>query len=122
MTWTEEERARSRAIYARRKERDPEGLSLRLRRMNLAKYGLTIEMFEDMKAAQEGKCGICHEAPARLDIDHDHDCCDGKAVSCGECIRGLLCLRCNTKFDWFLEFEEEVNAWRNRRYVKPAAE
>jgi hypothetical protein len=53
------------------------------------KYGLTIAQFLALpKACQV--CGSTH----RLHIDHDHSCCDFPG-SCGQCVRGVLCHRCN---------------------------
>ncbi len=46
---------------------------------------------EKMRAAQDGKCGICGKAPARLVVDHCYK--SGK-------IRGLLCLPCNAALGW----------------------
>lgn len=40
-----------------------------------------------------GGCGICGERD-RIHIDHDHACCPGTR-SCGSCIRGGLCEKCN---------------------------
>jgi hypothetical protein len=75
----------------------------------LRKYGLTIEAYEVILAAQNGVCRIC-ELPEttlgkngiarRLCVDHDHSCCPGK-VTCGKCIRGLLCIRCNAALGHF---------------------
>lgn len=65
-------------------------------------YGLEIERYEEILAAQGGVCAICHQYETRtqygkrqnLTVDHDHRCCPG-AKSCGKCVRGLLCFRCN---------------------------
>jgi hypothetical protein len=65
----------------------------------LLRYGLTQELFDGLLAAQGNACGMCR-APFGEDqpvfIDHDHACCPAERTSCGQCVRGLLCLSCNT--------------------------
>jgi hypothetical protein len=39
-------------------------------------------------------CGSLGDEASRLVLDHDHKCCPGE-YTCGECIRGVLCRRCN---------------------------
>lgn len=63
----------------------------------LAKYGLTKESYAELLESQGGVCAICwrtEDSGKRLAIDHNHDCCS-PGGSCGRCIRGLLCSRCN---------------------------
>ena len=48
--------------------------------------------------AQEGVCAICKKAERKghsLCVDHDHSCCLQQINSCGRCVRGLLCKKCN---------------------------
>lgn len=62
-------------------------------------YGITLEDYDRMLEEQGGRCKICPatEGSGRtkyFSIDHDHSCCPGP-TACGQCIRGLLCSRCN---------------------------
>lgn len=69
------------------------------RRNNLKKYNVTPEWFDATLAKQGGRCAVCGTTDAggkhgQFHIDHDHSCCP-KGKSCGKCVRGLLCHRCN---------------------------
>lgn len=57
-------------------------------------YGLTPERFEQIWAQQGRQCAGCHRKVRNPVVDHDHACCPGP-VSCGRCVRGLLCDTCN---------------------------
>lgn len=73
---------------------NPDKVKATSRRRAIKRHGITVEEYESLKLAQNGKCAICREVPKEnLVIDHDHNCC--KQYSCGKCIRGLLCRRCN---------------------------
>lgn len=59
------------------------------------KYGISAKIYAEMLYSQNNVCAICKKSDTkRLSVDHDHSCCDGEK-SCGKCIRGLLCSRCN---------------------------
>lgn len=70
------------------------------------KYGISIEEFEEMLAAQGGACASCGTTEpggkGSFHVDHDHSCCPGQK-SCGKCIRGLLCGRCNPMIGFALD-------------------
>jgi len=66
----------------------------------LARYGLTSEKYFKMLKDQDERCAICKKDNPQTSwgswhIDHDHNCC-GKGRSCGKCVRGLLCHKCNS--------------------------
>lgn len=61
-------------------------------------YKMSREDYEARLAKQNGGCAICggqNTEHKKLAIDHDHACCPGQKKSCGKCVRGLLCSRCN---------------------------
>jgi hypothetical protein len=87
----------------------PKSRASRLRRY----YGLTQEQYDEMLERQGGTCGICHTPPPEgkaFHIDHDHACCPGQRT-CGDCVRGLLCARCNLGISLMERFPVEVIKW-----------
>lgn len=75
------------------------------------RYGITRGQWDEMFAAQGERCAICgsDEPNGRWCTDHDHACCpDGP--SCGNCIRGILCLKCNSGLGHFDDDPERLRA------------
>lgn len=60
------------------------------------KYNMTVEQWN--KFAENG-CNVCgaerSSGDRNLHVDHDHLCCPGP-MSCGKCVRGIVCNACNT--------------------------
>ena len=98
------------------KEETPEQKEARLAAMRAyslkRQFGLTVEQYEAMVAAQDGKCAMCKKAPkskagrhaktAALAVDHCHK--TGK-------VRKLLCASCNLSLGWFERYRETVNEY-----------
>jgi hypothetical protein len=92
-------------VEAKRKHRRTSyrNTAAQVKARNLQKnYKIT---FEEITArlARQGGCAICHtQEPGSKGwcVDHDHACCSGKR-SCGACVRGILCGRCNAGLAFF---------------------
>lgn len=78
----------------------------------LTRFNLTAERYSDMLCEQDGGCAICGLRCASgkaLAVDHDHACCPESGVSCGKCVRGLVCARHNLGLG---HFNDDVGALR----------
>lgn len=68
-------------------------------RQRFWRYGITAEQFDELLEKQGGACALCGRTEPDhkfgWQLDHDHNCCPTKARSCGKCVRGILCFRCN---------------------------
>lgn len=66
--------------------------------------GISMETYGKMLEAQDGRCAICRklasEETKAFAVDHDHGCCGGR-TSCSNCLRGLLCMKCNLALGHF---------------------
>jgi recombination endonuclease VII len=98
----------------RRERRGKYPAKFRANRM-MQDYGISEEQYASMLAKQGNTCAICKKpetgiawktgAVKRLAVDHDRKCCP-KFGSCGKCVRGLLCSRCNPAIGLLRENKE----------------
>lgn len=73
----------------------------------VSKYGISLEDYDRLLEKQGGVCALCERTPEEVQagktrggyikplcVDHDHDCCPTH-ITCGNCVRQLLCHFCN---------------------------
>lgn len=92
----EKKQAMNRKYYERIKA-DGKMTRDNMERNRFRKHGTTRDRFQALIDSQDGGCAICGTTGdwSTLVVDHDHACCPGQ-FSCGACIRGALCKKCNT--------------------------
>jgi hypothetical protein len=103
---------------------DPQARARWSRKYRLSRYSLTQERFDLLLEAQGQSCGMCHEqfeGGQSIFIDHDHECCPDEKKSCGECVRGILCRRCNTGLGYIERMYKMARAYLDAPPATPLA-
>jgi Recombination endonuclease VII len=82
-------------------------------------YRLRKETYLDVLESQDGCCAICSKNK-KLYVDHDHSCCPG-AKSCGQCVRGLICQKCNMFMHYVDEYDflDRARVYSKSRVANP---
>ena len=141
-SWRSKNLAKHNANSAAWKKRNREAYNSRARELRRANprrhknyqlkhaYGITVDLYEELRRGQGGVCAICktpphgkprakREMPDTLDVDHDHET--------GE-VRALLCRRCNLMLgkghddvSLLLAMARYLIAWRHRHAQKKVA-
>ncbi|WP_184720997.1 endonuclease VII domain-containing protein [Streptosporangium saharense] len=80
--------------------------------LNVTRRGIPPRTYKVLLEAQGGGCAICGKTPKEngraLSVDHDHSCCPELLGSCGNCVRALLCSRCNSGIGFFDDNHELI--------------
>lgn len=92
-----EEKAADHALQREWRARNPDKVRISKETARAKQYGLSREAWDAIFEAQGKACATCQATSpggSGWQTDHDHTCCAGKR-SCGKCVRGILCTRCN---------------------------
>lgn len=106
------EHAKAQPARVKRYQSDPEYRRKLLSGQHKSRYGITLDEKDAMLAAQGGVCACCgtDEPKGRgWATDHNHACCPG-IRSCGKCIRGVICSRCNMALGQFDDDPEKLRS------------
>ncbi|MFE5934340.1 endonuclease domain-containing protein [Streptomyces sp. NPDC056470] len=83
------------------------------------RYNLTVNDVNAILEVQGHVCALCSQGPqgdevrSYWHIDHDHNCCLSQDWTCGRCIRGLLCLGCNSRgVAWYERLPRDRQDWQ----------
>ena len=98
---------------------------MRVLRYTLYNHRMTMEQYTALRLEQADRCGACKE-PLRfgetraVTVDHDPRCCQYEtlstgrtkgSISCGKCVRALLCSPCNRAIGFFERYPQRVHMW-----------
>ena len=100
--------------------------AVRVLKYTLYNHRMTMEQYTALRLAQADRCGACKE-PLRfgetraVTVDHDPRCCQyetlssgrkkGSPISCGKCVRALLCSPCNRAIGFFERYPQRIYMW-----------
>ncbi len=84
MKWREAKRSEYNAYMREFRQTHPVKYEAERNKSLKQRYGITLEVYEQMLAAQGGTCALCDEKPGERPLNVDHDHATGK-------VRGLLC-------------------------------
>lgn len=111
----ENERVRRRA---RKRTDSPEAKAGWRRRHKFVRLGITEDQYNNLLEAQGHACAMCRKpfGDEYPQFDHDHSCCPppndgGRTKTCGKCVRGLLCFRCNTALGYIERYGGRADAY-----------
>ena len=118
---------RALATRAWRERETEDERAVRVLRYTLYNHRMTMEQYTALRLEQADRCGACKE-PLRfgetraVTVDHDPRCCQYKTlstgrtkgpISCGKCVRALLCSPCNRAVGFLERYPQRLYMWIN---------
>jgi hypothetical protein len=123
---SEKPSARALALRKIRENETPEERAHRVLKYTLYNHRMTMEQYTALRLEQADRCGACKEPlrfgePRAVTVDHDPRCCQyeglgtrrtkGMPISCGKCVRALLCGPCNRAVGFLERYPQRVYQW-----------